>query len=222
MLMALIYSALLICSTCITNRVCRDPGGNEVDWYSIFLMPASVSSDGSINYGYFDSSLSDLKFYIYDESTFPPNHITKYITSDDSDFNYFLWNEDKTVKGGPSEFAASSKAYAKGTLIYDANLGSFLLHSLPRFPTRTSDNQILTELPSNTGSYGQSFLCITITKFTAESIVKMLDCININVNKAIDSDRVNTYYPNEWVTNLINNKMDISCPLQHTIIITSK
>ena len=222
MLMALIYSALLIFASCTTNRVCRDPAGKEVDWYSIFLMPASVSSDGSINYGYFDSSLSDLEFYKYDESTFPPNHITKYITSDDSDFNYFLWNDDKTVKGSPSESAASSKAHAKGTLIYDANLGSFLLHSLPRFPTRTSDNQILTELPSNAGSYGQSFLCITITKSTAESIVQMLDCININVNKAIDSDRVNTYYPNEYVTNLINNKMDVSCPLQHTKIITSK
>ena len=222
MVKALIYSVLLIFTSCTTNRVCRDPAGKEVDWYSIFLMPTSVSSDASINYGYFDSTLSDLEFYKYDENTFPPTHITKYITSGDSDFNYFLWNDDKTVKGGPFESASSSKAHAKGTLIYDANLGSFLLHSLPRFPTRTLDNQVLTELPSNAGPYGQNFLCITITKSTAESIVKMLDCININVNKAVDSDRVNSYSPNEWVINLINNKMDISCPLQHTKTITSK
>ena len=185
-------------------------------------MPASVSNDGSINYGYFDSSLSALEFYKYDESTFPLTYITKYISSDDSDFNYFLWNDDKTVKGGSSESAASFKAHDKGTLIYDTNLGSFLLHSLPIFPTRTSDNQVLTELPSNAGSYRQNFLFITITKNTAESIFKMLDCININVNKAVDSDRVNFYSPNEWVTNLINNKMDISCHLQHTRTITSK
>ena len=184
-------------------------------------MPASASSDGSINYGYFDSSLSDLEYYKYDEITFPPTYITKYITSDDSDFNYFLWNDDKTVKGGSHEKAANSKAHAKGTLIYDENLGSFLLHSLPRFPTRTSDNQVLTELPSNAGSYGQSFLCITITKSTAESIVKMLDCININVNKAVDSDRINSYSSNQFVINLINNKMDVSCPPQHTRKITS-
>ena len=222
MVIALIYSALLIFVSCANNRVCRDPSGKEVDWFSIFLMPASVSSDGSINYGYFDSSLSDIQFYEYNENTFPPTHITKYITNDESDFNYFLWNDDKTVKGGPSEYATNTKAHAKGTLIYDANSGTFLLHSLPRFPTRTSDNQILTELPSNAGSYGQNFLCITITKSTAESIVKMLDCINVNVNKAVDSDRVNSYSPNEWVLNLINNKMDASCSLQHTREITSK
>ena len=215
MLIALILSTLLIFSSCVTNRVCRDPSGKEVDWYSIFLMPKSVSNDGSINYGYFDPSLNDLAFYKYDESTFPPTHITKYISSNESDFNYFLWNDDKTVKGGSSESTSRTKAHAKGTLIYDANLGSFLFHSLPRFPTRNSDNQILSELPSNVGSFGQSFLCITITKSTAESIVRMLNCININVNKAVDSDKVNPYSQNEWVTNLINNKMDNSCPLQH-------
>ena len=222
MIEALIYSSLLIFVSCTTNRVCRDPSGKEVDWYSIFLMPKSVSNDGSLNYGYFDSSLNDLKFYKYDESTFPPTHITKYIINDDSDFNYFLWNDDKTVKDGPSESVSISKAHSKGTLIYDANLGSFLLHSFPRFPTRTLENHILTELPSNAGNFGQSFLCITITKSTAESIVNMLDCINVNINKAVESDRVNVDYPNEWVTNLINNKMDNSCPIQHTRVIKSK
>ena len=185
-------------------------------------MPKSVSSDNSLNYGYFDPTLGALEFYKYDESSFPPTQITKYLISEESDFNYFLWNDDKTVKGGPTETVSSTKAHAKGTLIYDSNSGSFLLHSLPRFPTRTSENQILTELPSNAGSYGQSFLCISITKSTAESIVKMLNCINVNINKAVDSDRVNPSYPNEWVINLINNKMDDSCPLQHTRIITSK
>ena len=223
MIAALIYSCLFFFVSGNTNLVCRDPSGKEVDWYSIFLMPKSVSNDGSINYFYFDPSLSDLKFYKYDESNFPPTQITKYITNDNSDnFNYFLWNDDKTVKDGPTESASNTKAHAKGTLIYDANSGTFLLHSLPRFPTRTSENQILTELPSNAGRYGQSFLCITITKSTAEALVKMLDCININVNKAVDTDRVNKDYPNEWVMNLINNKMDNSCPLQHTRIIESK
>jgi hypothetical protein len=50
----------------------------------------------------------------------------------------------------------------------------------------------------------------------------MLDCINVNINKAVESDRVNVDYPNEWVTNLINNKMDNSCPIQHTRVIKSK
>ena len=90
MITALILSTLLIFSSCATNRVCSDPSGKEVDWYSIFLMPKSVSSDGSINYGDFGPSLSDLAFYKYDENNFPPTQITKYIASNESDFNYFL------------------------------------------------------------------------------------------------------------------------------------
>ena len=46
MIKTLIYSALYIFASCNINRVCRDPVGKEVDWYSIFLMPSSVSSDG--------------------------------------------------------------------------------------------------------------------------------------------------------------------------------
>ena len=184
MRITLIYSCLIIFVLGNTNRVCRSPSGKEVDWYSIFLMPKSVSNDNSLNYAYFDSSLSDLIFYKYEESNFPPTLITKYITNNEGseDFNYFLWNDEKTVKDGPKESASDTKAHAKGTLIYDANLG----------------------------------------RSTAESIIKMLNCINVNINKAVDTDRVNKDYPNEWVMNLIKNKMDDSCPLQHTRIIESK
>ena len=48
-LKTLIYSYLVILASCIANKVCRDPSGKEVDWYSIFLMPKSLSSDGSLN-----------------------------------------------------------------------------------------------------------------------------------------------------------------------------
>ena len=222
MFKSLLISLLIIFTSCSTNKVCRSPSGKEVDWYAIFFMPQSISTDGAIHYAYFDPSLSALEYHKYDEGTFPPTRITKYVTGGGSDYNYFFWNDDKTVKGGQPDSASSSKAHAKGSLVYDSKFGAFLLHSLPRFPTRTSSNQVLNELPSNGGSYGQTFLCVSVTKANAEVIAKLLSCVNVSVNKAVSSDRVNST-PNPWVQKLIQNKFDSSaCSLEHTVKIKSK
>ena len=217
----ILFSVLLILAGCATDKVCRNPSGSEVDWYAIFFMPQSASSDGAIHYAYFDPNLITLQYYKYEESSFPPTRITKYVTDGGSGFNYFFWNDDKTVKGGGSDSASSTKAHAKGSLVYDSTNGVFLLHSLPRFPTRTSTNQVLTELPSNGGSYGQTFLCISVTKSTAEIIAQLLNCINVSINNCVSSDRVNSS-PNAWVTKLISGKMDSTCSLSHTRSIRSK
>ena len=216
-----LFTFLFVLVSCSSNKVCRNPEGNEVDWYVIFFMPLSVSQDNQIHYGYFDPDINTIKYYTYSESDFPPTQITNYVNGTSDDFNYFFWNDDKTVKNGEPASASSTKAHAKGSLIYDKENGVFLLHSLPRFPTRDDNNEILTELPSNGGSYGQTFLCITFDQRNSEQIAKLLNCINVSVNKAVSSDRVNST-PNIWVKALINNKMDSSCSIQHTVKIRSK
>ena len=214
MLSNIILLILFILSFCSKKRVCRNPSGQEVDWYAIFFMPKSVSKDGEMHYAYFDPSLNALKYYKYNINEFPPTHITRYVLNDDSNINYFFWNDDKTVKNGTPSQASSTKAHAKGSLVYDSTSGAFLLHSLPRFPTRTSENVILEELPSNAGSYGQNFLCISIDKDTAEEIAKLLNCINVSINKSVDTDKVNTS-PNYWIKKLISNRMDSSCEIEN-------
>ena len=217
----ILFLILFISISCSTNKVCRNPEGVEVDWYTIFFMPASASSDKKIHYGYFDPTLSQLKYYEYSESNFPPTHITRYATGGGSDFNYFFWNDDRTVKDGEPKSAAQTKAHAKGSLVYDEDYGAFLLHSLPRFPTRNQNNALLTEIPSNGGSYGQTFLCITVNKNTAEEIARLLNCVNVCINHSVPQDRVNKS-PNTWVNALISNKMDGSCRIEHTVKIKSK
>ena len=207
------------------DKVCRNPKGTEVDWYVIFFMPQSASSDSKIHYAYFDNTLSSLQYYLYEESTFPPTRITSYVTSSSNlesiDFNYFFWNDDLTVKDGESKDAPSSRAHAKGSLVYDKSNGAFLLHSLPRFPTRTSTNEILTELPSNAGTYGQHFFCITVTKTTAEKIAEILNYINVSNNASVKQDNVNSS-ANKWITALINNVFDSNYPKELQTSIKSK
>ena len=212
---------LIFFVSCSTNKVCRNPYEEEVDWYTIFFMPSSASHDNQIYYGYFDSRSSEVKYYKYGENNFPPNYITRYATLGGSNFNYFFWNDDKTKKNGEPDSASSTKAHAKGSLVYDSDNGAFLLHSLPRFPTRDENNNILTELPSNGGMYGQSFLCITVDKRNAEQIAKLLNCINVSVNKSVKNDRVNNK-PNSWINSLIKNKMSPTCSMQHRVGIRSK
>ena len=216
-----VEAILIFLVSCSNNKVCRNPEGEEVDWYAIFFMPSSISSDKQIHYEYFDNSLTSLKDYKYSENNFPPNQITEYVTSGGRDINYFFWNDDTTLKDGKATNAATSKAHAKGSLVYDSDNGAFLLHSLPRFPTRDSNNEIFTELPSNGGSYGQTFLCITVNKQTAEQIAKLLNCVNVSINKSVDSDRINSE-SNTWINALIKNKMDSSCSIEHTVKIKSK
>lgn len=66
---------LIFLVSCSTNKVCRNPEGQEVDWYTIFLMPSSASSDRQIHYGYFDSKSTDIKYYKYMESNFPQHKL---------------------------------------------------------------------------------------------------------------------------------------------------
>ena len=219
-LIFLIPLTLFIFSECSTEKVCRNTKGEVVDWYAIFFMPRSVSSDNQIYYAYFDNTLSSLEYYLYEESTFPPTMITAYVTNNinNDNINYFFWNDDMGTKESGSKSASSDRAHAKGSLVYDANNGAFLLHSLPRFPTRTDANELLTELPSNAGYYGQHFFCISISKGSAEKIVELLNYINVSNNYSVKKDNVNTN-ANEWVTKLIKNVYDSSYPkeLQTTI-----
>ena len=222
MLKIISFLILIFSYNCMTNRVCLDPSGKEVDWYTIFFFSKSMSKiDKEIHYAYFDPNLNELQYYKYDENTFPPTRITKYVTEGGEDFNYFFWNDDKTVKNGSNSSASSTKAHAKGSLVYDINSGAFLTHSLPRFPTRTKANEILTELPSNAGVYGQHFFCITVSKTTAEKVAELLNYINISNNASVKKDNVNSS-ANKWITALINNVYDTSYPKELQTTIKSK
>ena len=60
MLKFLIFLFSFLSKICSTKKVCLNPEGEEVDWYTIFFMPSSISTIGEIDYGYFDPSLSSL------------------------------------------------------------------------------------------------------------------------------------------------------------------
>jgi hypothetical protein len=123
-----------------------------------------------------------------------------------SSTNYFFWNDDLTCKDdSESRSASSTRAHAKGSLVYDSSSGAFLLHSLPRFPTCLTSGSVLTELPNNAGIYGQHFLCISVTTATANKLAELLNYINVSNNHSVNSDQVNAS-GNQWVNKLIDKQ----------------
>ena len=190
------------------RRVCRNQNGDEVDWFLIFLLPLKTT-ENILSYYYIDDTMNELKLFEHSDNTFPPNTLTKYALSKETDFNFFFWNDDNTTKNMDKLSLGDSSYYAhsKGGLVYDNDTGAFLLTSLPRYPTRDSENNLYIEMPNNTGIYAQDFLCISIEKKTSEKIVELLNYIAVSNNKCVEKDRVN-YVPNEFVERLINLDYD--------------
>jgi hypothetical protein len=192
------------------RRVCRNQKGDEVDWFLIFLLPLKTT-ENILSYYYIDDTMDELKLFEHTDYSFPPNTLTKYALSKEKDFNFFFWNDDNTTKNMDMDklYSNSSSYYAhsKGGLVYDNDTGAFLLTSLPRYPTRDSENNLYIEMPNNTGIYAQDFLCISINKNTSEKIVELLNYIAVSNNKCVEKDRVN-YEPNPYVERLINLDYD--------------
>lgn len=206
---------LLLSYTISANYYCKNPSGEEVDWYAIFMIPRSSSGTDSIAFGYFDSASKNIKYMQANKDKFPPLEMTSAIDIKKSkNVNYFFWNDDT------GDGSSQNKAHSKGALVYDKDGGYFLSHSLPRFPAIVKD-QISKDFPDNAGIFAQSWLCITITKDHAISVAQELNIINPQVYINVEQDEVDTP-PNPVITKLIKNRGDPKLPHEHEVKIFSK
>jgi deoxyribonuclease-2 len=162
-----------------TLETCIGIKGNPVDWYLILLYPENSSPSGKLSYGYFDNNSQNIEYYLYDNVTFPPLFFTRELNKK-KNTNIIFWNDDRSTET-TKDSASDSKAHSKGSLIYNAQSGRFLTHSLPRFPRRTDDNVIIPDLPENAGIYAQHFLCISLNGIEAGNIINDLDIISPSI-----------------------------------------
>jgi hypothetical protein len=212
-----LYLALI---TIVLTKYCKNHLDKFVDWYVIFIIPKSERKNKSIIYYYFDNNLETFTDYIFQNNTFPPNKILDYVIIDDFMTNYIIWNDDKTILNTKRESSGKNKAHSKGMLIYDSDSGVFFSHSIPKYPIRDINNNVLKIFPDNSDKYGQSMLCISLSKDESEEIIKILRYININVVKIVSSDRVNTF-PNLSLFNIIMNEKLINDEIDNLIKINS-
>ncbi len=210
---------LITINTTNSNQVCVDPQGKEVDWYLILLFPRSSEKSKILSYGYYDNFSDSLKYYEFDKQNFPPLDFT-YLSYLGDSTNYIFWNDDKSTEGKINK-SSDAKGHSKGSLIYNKTSGRLLTHSLPRFPFRTDNNEIINDLPENAGIYAQHFLCISLNTKEAIKLINHLIIINpslvythgVKDNVGIDS---------ELVEKLLSGETDRSREIVGSITIKSR
>ncbi|XP_054163285.1 deoxyribonuclease-2-like [Oppia nitens] len=155
---------------------CRDESGKSVDWYVVYKFPhvsgGEPPVDTGFRYAFITSesmsgwTLSDLE--ITDKkSIFGQTLQPLYDKSADSYISYINYNDetpdDKTTSGG---------AHAKGVVGADKTHGFWLIHSVPKFPSKESTHRY--EYPETGGRYGQTALCISISIDEVDKVIEQL------------------------------------------------
>jgi deoxyribonuclease-2 len=142
LLVAVAFFSAANCLGCIDNT------GKNVSWWAKFKLP------NSRDYYYSSSTAPGLKKASEDLSTATsPLWRTVNAGRKLSNPAYFYYNDET-----PDEVQAGSKAHAKGVIYVDTDASGFwLVHSVPRFPTKTQS-----DFPDWSIIYAQSFLCVSL------------------------------------------------------------
>jgi len=130
---------------------CLDESGNPTDWWVALKLPNSYS------------------YLIYDSTNFRkspygldiPNRgaIGKTLAGlyqNKTGTGYLMYN-DQT----PDDANHDSRAHMKGMINFNSRGGFWLIHSVPRYPAKVNDGYF--GYPQYAMTYGQSFLCISLS-----------------------------------------------------------
>jgi hypothetical protein len=191
------------------KKVCVNPEGKEVDWFVVFLFPETSNKNVKLSYGYYDDSLTNMKYVEYSDKTFPG--IKAIMQFEQANTDYFIWNDDATTEEGEKSSSSNGKAHSKGGLIFDKTSGILFSHSLPRFPLRTDKNKVIASFPDNAGIYGQTFICINMNYDNAIKVAETLNLINPPLLVNIEDD-VLQKPGNPEILKLIKNRQDSKLP----------
>lgn len=156
---------------------CLDENGRPVDWWIMVKVPTlSMSSDPNAASGY---------GYIYADKQSPTLKLTdkrldtnkrgalggtlaQVYAASQSKHGWLLYN-DQT----PDDKGHSSYGHLKGDMVFDAGGGFWLVHSVPRFPFARNSSEPYT-YPAYAKSYGQSFICLSLSAGNIETVAEGL------------------------------------------------
>ena len=144
---------------------CVNPKGKQVSWYMIFSL-----NNQHGKYVYIDNTMKKFESFDSKEESFPPIKLVPALNNK-SEFNYLVWNDD-SISGKETGF--SKIAHSKGIFISDKTDSTFLVHSLPRFPTYTENLIFEEKFTSNWGIFTQTWLCVSVNNDVGKTILDNL------------------------------------------------
>jgi deoxyribonuclease-2 len=152
-------------NTTKSHPSCLNSAGDPVDWFVALKKP-----NGAVTVESFGGVLSESASGMDGTSGNLVVNTVKQIYSlkAGSAVGVAVYNDD-TDDGSQN----SGKAHSKGVIGFDTTQGFWLIHSLPRYPNRRSTGYG----PLPTITFGQSFLCITLTTASFEDVGAQLQII---------------------------------------------
>jgi len=167
---------------CVFGTGCLDASGSSVDWFA-----AIKSLDG---YAYWYTTDSSWQVGGSLQAPNPTGPLGKTLlsvwNSRSSSVGYFLYNDESN--GSQHE----DYAHAKGLAMFDSTGGFWLVHSVPEFPGSLSSGY---EYPVAESRYGQSFLCLSLSASTIDTVAELLQTDHVFVYDSSLPSTLKSRYP---------------------------
>ena len=159
MLFSLIYLSF-------SKLSCKNTQNANVDWFTAFKVPKIKDSEpnhaNGLGFFYTDPSttLSEAPSNLGATTGNPLYYSLQPVyQKDDDNIGYMMVSDQPPHReSNPSD----TYAHKKGVLIYDKDNGIFIEHSVPRYPNDPKNTSTYS-YPDTGTTYGQSFLCTTLT-----------------------------------------------------------
>jgi deoxyribonuclease-2 len=156
---AVVLVALFILQCFCADISCLDNSGKAVDWWISYKLPKISMSNTYISEGkgfaYMDDVAPRLEIfqsYISDQTSFLGRTLNQVYKN--NGIGRIMWNDET-----PFGKTTSSRAHAKGVLIFNDQTGIFVRHSVPNFPPAANQSYVY---PSSGTIYGQSMFCVSL------------------------------------------------------------
>ncbi|KAH6942647.1 hypothetical protein HPB50_008811 [Hyalomma asiaticum] len=177
------------CATVPPSPRCKDQDGQDVEWFIIYKLPRmqtyqqnSFTPEGG-EFAYVDARTSEATLRYWPLSGFDlyeaqnPVAFTLaplYENTTRKDILYFVYNDQS-----PPTYNGTRNGHSKGVVLFDDNVGVWLLHSVPRFADGLQSGQYV--FPETARENGQMFMCVTFPTPQVDTIARLLRTEYANV-----------------------------------------
>lgn len=145
---------------------CKNEMGKAVEWFAIYKLPKYQHSENGLKYLYMDDQQTHWKiskWQIDDPNSAVARSLESIYLKEKPDSLFYASYNDEWPEGHKS----CTRGHTKGVFVGNLNSGLWLVHSVPRYPSRSNTSYAY---PHSGREYGQSLLCMSLLPSQFDSV----------------------------------------------------
>ncbi|RCN29765.1 deoxyribonuclease II [Ancylostoma caninum] len=142
---------------------CKNMKGEDVDWFAAIKLPPGIDERKGKSFVYFDSTQDGWKMSpeaIDSNKSAIGATINQIYGMDKKNTFTIAYNDDSPVKA-----VDSNRGHSKGVAAFDADVGFWMIHSIPNFPPLRKY-----DYPKSGTRFAQSILCLSLSTNALEDL----------------------------------------------------